>query len=147
VLQVLRRGGIAAELARRDGAADAAAFDALRSRREALTARQAELARMFAAGDIDAAQLKSGTAELRGQVTELDRVLAAQKAVGPAARLAEGGPDGLEARWAALSPDLRGKVVDQLMVVRVLPTGGAKGVDRDGVVDPAYLDVAPKVAV
>ena len=146
VLKILRRAGIAAELASREGAADAAALEATRTRRTALELRSADLGRMFAVGEIDAAQLKTGSAELRRQITELDRFLAAQVITSPAAQLAADGPDDLEARWAALDPDIQGKIVDELMTVTVKPAPrGARTVDRDGLVNLDYLEVTPKV--
>jgi hypothetical protein len=40
--------------------------------------------------------------------------------------------------------DLRGKIVDELMTVTVLPTNGRKGVDRDGIIIPEYVRIEPK---
>jgi site-specific DNA recombinase len=41
--------------------------------------------------------------------------------------------------WKALTPDLKGKIVDELMVVTVLPSPrGTKGFH------PEYVDIKPK---
>jgi site-specific DNA recombinase len=103
----------------------------LHARRTALQSRLDELARMFAAADIDASQLRSGTADLRTQLAGVDSVLADAAATSPAVVLLDGDPDELETRWDACAPDMKGKIVDELMTVTVLPTGGAKGVTVD----------------
>jgi DNA invertase Pin-like site-specific DNA recombinase len=118
--------------------------DVLAARRKAHTARLAELGTLFGAGDIDAAQLTSGTAELRRRIAEIDRVLAEQVTPSPAVKLLDGDPDELKTRWEALEPDLKGKIVSELMTVTVLPTGGRKGVDRDGVINLDYIDIRPR---
>jgi DNA invertase Pin-like site-specific DNA recombinase len=124
---------------------------AMKAQRAALQARSDELARMFAAGEIDASQLRSGTADLRTQIAGIDSVLADAAATSPAVQLLDGEPDELETRWHALSPDMKGKIVDELMTVTVLPTPrGVKGVRRDRdtgahVVNLDYVDITPKV--
>ena len=148
VLQLLERADIASLLAPHEG------FDAavMHAQRTALQARLDELARMFAAAEIDASQLRSGTADLRAQLAGVDRVLADAAASSPAIHLLDGDPDELETRWAALSADVKGKIVDELMTVTVLPTPrGVKAVTRDRdtgryVVDLDYLDIKPKTA-
>jgi len=110
-----------------------------------------QLSAMFAAGDIDAGQLKTGTAEFKRQAAGIDTVLAEQVRTSPAAKLLDGGTDELENRWAALSPDMRGKIVDELMTVTVLPTPrGVKGVTRNRdtgaqVVNLDYVRIEPKL--
>ncbi|HTY35126.1 recombinase family protein [Mycobacterium sp.] len=140
VLGVLRRDDIASRLRPREG------FDVvvMHARREALQSRMDELAAMFARGEIDASQLRSGTAEHRGRVGEIDRILAEQVRTSPTIVLLDGDPDDLENRWDALPPDMQGKVIDELATVIVKPTNGAKGVDRDGIVDLDFVDIIPK---
>jgi DNA invertase Pin-like site-specific DNA recombinase len=135
-----RRDDILSRLGPREG------FDreAMHTRRVALVARLTELGRLFGAGDIDRDQLTSGTAELRRRIGEIDGVLAAQVVTSPSVTLLGGDPDELVTRWRALDPDMRGKIVNELMTVTVLPTHGAKGVDRDGVIKPEYLLIRPK---
>ena len=61
----------------------------------------------------------------------IDQVLADAAATSPAVQLLDGDPDELENRWDALSPDIKGKIVDELITVTVLPTPrGVKGVNR-----------------
>jgi site-specific DNA recombinase len=114
--------------------------DELRTHRAALTARADELARMFAAGQIDGSQLGSGTAALRAQITEIDQVLAGLVATSPALTVTDGDPDELVSRWNACSADLKGKIIGELMTVVVLPTvAGRKGFDPD------TIDIKPKL--
>jgi site-specific DNA recombinase len=142
VLALLRRDDIASRLLPRDG------FDmaVLHAQREALQSRLDELARMFGAAEIDGNQLRSGTAELRGRLGEIDRVLADAAATSPAVQLLDGDPDDLETRWTALAPDMQGKIIDELATVTVLPTPrGVKGVDRDRIINTEYVRIEPKV--
>jgi site-specific DNA recombinase len=93
----------------------------LHAQKSALQARQEELAALFAEGSISAPQLKRGTAELSIAVDSLDRQLAAATQGNPAAELvgAAGNLAQLRKRWAKLSPDIRGKIIDQLVIVTV----------------------------
>ena len=128
VLERLRRTDIGSQLAPREE------FDvaAMHAQRGALQARADELARLFAKGSIGGSQLESGTADLRHQMTGIDQILAAAAATGPAVALLDGDPDELETRWDAASPDIKGKIVDQLMTVTVLPAPrGPKGFNPD----------------
>lgn len=95
---------------------------ALQSERDGLQARKDELAAMFAAGTIDGSQLRRGSADLQAKIDSVDGRLAAVRETSPLAELADGSGD-IEERWAALSPDVRGKVISQLMTVTVLPVG------------------------
>ena len=147
VLRLLSDADIMSRLAPREG------FDTavLHARRTALQSRLDELGTMFGAGEIDSGQLRSGTAELRGRLGEIDRILAEAAATSPAVHLLDGDPDELETRWAALPPDMKGKIVDELMTVTIKPTPrGTKAVTRDRdtgryVVDLDYVDIKPKV--
>ncbi len=142
VLTLLRRDDIMSRLAPREG------FDTavMHARREALQSLMDELAAMFTRGEIDGSQLRSGTAEHRGRVGEIDRILADAAATSPAVQLLDGDLDDLDERWEALPPDMKGKIVDEIMTVTVLPTPrGIKGVDRDGVINLDYVTLKPKV--
>jgi hypothetical protein len=100
---------------------------ALHAKRAGLQARLDDLAGMFAAGDIDGSQLRRGTRELRDQLADVDSVLAGLARKSPVAELV-GEPDAITERWSALTPDLKGKVIDELMTVVVLPSPrGTKG--------------------
>lgn len=100
----------------------------LHSRRNGLQARLDELAGMFAEGAVDGSQLRRGTSELRTQLAGLDRQLAELSRTSPAAELLTAGEQ-LAERWAELTPDMKGKIVTELMTVTVLsakkgPQGG-----------------------
>jgi site-specific DNA recombinase len=128
VLKALKRNDIASLLSPREQ------FDTavLHTQRAAFQARLDELARMFAHAQIDASQLLSGTADLRAQIAGVDSVLADAAATSPTVQLLDGEPDELEDRWHACTPDIKGKIVDELMTVTVLPTPrGTKGVTVD----------------
>ena len=122
----------------------------LQTRRAALQARADDLAAMFAEGAIDGSQLRRGTSELRAQLAGIDNQLAELARRNPVADLLAPG-EAVEKRWAALSPDMRGKVINELMTVTVLPTPrGVRGVaiDRGSgvrIINPDYIDTAPKV--
>lgn len=115
----------------------------LQTQREALQARLNELAALFAEGSINGSQLKRGTAELSTAVERLDAELAASTQGNPAAALVVTGHGRkqLEKRWKKLSPDIRGKIIDQLFVVTV--NRSPRGLRR---FDPDYIDIKPKVA-
>jgi site-specific DNA recombinase len=118
----------------------------LHTRRAALQARADDLAAMFAEGAIDASQLRRGTSELRTQLTSIDNQLAELARRNPVADLLDAG-EAVEKRWTALSPDMRGKIVNELMTVTVLPTPrGVKGVSIDRatgvrIINPDYIDI------
>ena len=115
-------------------------IDALHTRRGALQSRLDELAGMFAEGAIDASQLRRGTNDLRPQLAAVDRVLADAARMSPALNLVDaagGDPDKLREHWSACSADIKGKVVDELMTVTVMPatTRGPRGFD------PSLIDI------
>ncbi|MCX2712054.1 recombinase family protein [Mycolicibacterium sp. J2] len=111
---------------------------AVHAQRTALLARQEELAGLFAEGAISATQLKRGTAKLSNALDSLERNLAEAAQSNPAAALLEPGPDNetLTERWSALSPDVRGKIVDQLLTVTV--NRSPRGLRR---FDPEYVSI------
>ncbi|OBI83975.1 recombinase family protein [Mycobacterium sp. E740] len=123
---------------------------ALRAQRDGLAARMDKLARMAVAGDIDDSQLRSATAEHRAQRDAIDRQIAAASNHGPAAGMLAA--DDPRAYWADCSPDIRGKIIDEIMSITILPAPrGPWFKDR---ADPTaaewerfgeYVDVAPKV--
>ena len=116
-------------------------ISALHVRRETLQSRLDEMAAMFAEGAIDGSQLRRGTSDLRAQVTGINSQLAELSRRSPAADLLDGDPGELETRWAALSADLKGKVIDELMTVTILPCPRGRGP-----FDPDYVEVQPKVS-
>ena len=114
--------------------------DAMRTQRAALKARESELADMFASGEISGEALRRGSAELRARLAAIDAVFADLAATSPAAVLLDGDPDELHERWQECTPDLRGKIIDELMTVIVNPArrGG-------GGFNPDFIDIRPKV--
>ena len=122
----------------------------LQAKREALQSRLDELADeltdMLTRGEIDrrqySRQYSRGTTDLQSQIDEIESQIGQLTRKSPAAELvakARGRRDKLEKYWAALTPDLKGKVVDELMVITVNPAPrGRKGFD------PEYVDIKPK---
>ncbi|MEW1880409.1 recombinase family protein [Rhodococcus sp. NPDC080181] len=86
--------------------------------RDTLRARADQLALMFARGTLDAAQFEVANAEVRLLSEAADAKLAAARMGSPLADLILSETD-VEERWSELSADLRGKVIDALMVVTV----------------------------
>ena len=123
---------------------------ALRAQRDGLQARMDKLARMHVAGDIDDSQLRSGTAEHRSRRDAIDKVITTATRRSPAAGMMAA--DDPRAYWTTCTPDLRGKIVDEIMTVTVLPAPrGPWFTNRDKPTTAEwerfghYVDVAPKV--
>jgi site-specific DNA recombinase len=121
----------------------------LQAQREGLDALLDALTDMFTRGEIDSPQFRRGTTDLRAQRTAIDSQLAELSRRSPAAELVAAG-EAAEKHWRTLSPDLRGKVVDELMTVTVKPTPrGIKGVFVDRgtgrrIINTDYVNVKPK---
>jgi hypothetical protein len=94
----------------------------LDTKREGLRARLDELGSLFAAGDIDGQQLKRATADLRTQLGTIEDRLATARSSSALANLVLAG-DNLRDTWKATPPDIKGKIIDALMIVTILPTG------------------------
>lgn len=123
---------------------------ALQAQRDALQARMDKLARMHIAGDIDDSQLRSATGEHRAQREAIDNMIAESSRTGPAAGMLAA--DDPHVFWADCSPDLRGKIVADVMTIRVLPAPrGPWFKDRDNPTAAEWerfaehLDINPKV--
>lgn len=99
-------------------AADASEFHA---KRDALRARLNQLADMLDNDDIDIEQFQRLTRSTRDKLADVDRQLADLARRSPVADLLAAGK-AVEKHWAALSPDMRGKVVSQVMTVTVQPS-------------------------
>lgn len=97
-------------------------FDALQGKRDGYRARLDELGSLFADGSIDGQQLKRATADLREKLDAVDAELAVARQSSVLADFVLAGED-LRRVWTETSPDLRGKVIDALMTVTVLPAG------------------------
>ena len=148
VLGVLSREGIAAQLSPRPDI-DVAA---LHARRTALVAQKNQLARLLVEHVLDEAGVRSESEKLTDQITGIDTVLAqAVVTTSPSVALLADGVDRLQANWDAASPDIKGKVVDELMTVTLLPSPrGKKAIltnRESGVrtVDPDFIRIEPKV--
>lgn len=113
----------------------------LHGQKNALKARMDDLAALFAEGAINASQLTRGTSELSTALESLNYELAAAAQGNPVAEFLGTGHDDaqLEQRWKDISPDIRGKIIDQLMNVTVnkAPLGN-RGFD------PTYIDISWK---
>lgn len=111
---------------------------ALHAQREGLRVRLDALSAMFAEGSIDGPQLKRGTADLKAQMNAVDAELASIRSSSAVASiLAE---DDIRAAWKAAPPDVRGKVIDTLMTVTILPaTRGRK--PGGGYFDPTKIQI------
>lgn len=97
----------------------------MRTRRAALIAQKDELATMFAEGVLDGPAVRRESARLAAKIGAIDAALADLARRSPLADLLAEGVDKLDERWAAASPDMRGKILDELFVVVVNPS--AKG--------------------
>jgi hypothetical protein len=106
------------DIRQRIGAAKDIDADGLHAKRAGLQARLDELAGMFAEGAIDASQLRRGTSDLRTQLSGVDNVLAELARTSPVAKVLTDGDD-LPRTWEQSSPDIKGKIIDELMVVTV----------------------------
>ena len=93
----------------------------LQARRDGIRARLDELSSLFADGSIDGPQLKRGTVELRTQLDQTESEIAAARSASAVANLILAGDD-LRTTWRESPPDVRGKVIDALMTVTILPT-------------------------
>jgi site-specific DNA recombinase len=92
----------------------------------ALRLRLDELAGMFADGSIDARQLREGSGRIRAQLNDVERQIADAAAGSALSGLI--GVDDPAATWAGLHLDRRRAVIDELVVVTLLPA--AKGRPR-----------------
>ncbi|MGB7360029.1 MAG: recombinase family protein [Mycobacterium sp.] len=118
-------------------------YAALEGQREGLRVRLDDLSAMFAAGEIDGPQLKRGSVDLRAELERVDDRIAAARTSSALANLVLAGDD-LRATWEESAPDVRGRVIDTLMTVTVLPT--RRGRKPGGTYfDPASVAIEWKV--
>ena len=94
---------------------------ALHAKRNALMAQRDELATMFADGVLDGPAVRRESEKLSQRITGIDATLAEAVRVSAAAALLADGPGEVQRHWDAASPDIKGKVADELMVVRSTP--------------------------
>jgi site-specific DNA recombinase len=122
----------------RIGTANDIDTDSLYARRASLQARLDELATMFAEGAINGSQLRSATAKLRTELSGIDSVLADLARTSPVAKLLEA-QGALADVWAEASADVKGKIIDELMVVTV-----HKSTRRGGRFDYDRVQIQPR---
>jgi site-specific DNA recombinase len=96
--------------------------DDLRMRRTARVAQKDELATLFTDGVLDAPGVRRESAKLTRKIAGIDTALAEAARRNPVADLVKDGPELVETRWATLTPDLKGKIVDELCTVVVNPS-------------------------
>jgi DNA invertase Pin-like site-specific DNA recombinase len=141
VLERLRRPD-ARDLLAADAPADTSA---LHARAVALRCRLNGLATAYAADQIDGAQLAHGSAQLRGELGEVERAIAAAARTSPLAGVADA-PDPAKV-WKGLGLDRRRAVVDTLLHVTILRARrGRRPGWRPGepYFDPASVRVEPR---
>jgi site-specific DNA recombinase len=107
----------------------------LRTRRAALQAQKDDLAAMFTEGVLDGPAVRREAAKLTDKIAAIDSALAELARRSPLAELMAEGAEHVETRWADASPDIKGKVIDELFSVIVLPIGkgGRPDFNPDGV--------------
>lgn len=108
----------------------------LHAKRAGLRARLDELAGMFARGEIDSSQLGSGTEQLRKQLRAVDSVLADLARRSPTADLLSGGR--VRECWSKLSPDVKGKIIDEVVTIRIMPSPRGNGSFRPELIVPVW---------
>jgi site-specific DNA recombinase len=93
----------------------------LHSKRTAFPARLTQLADMLDNDDIDIEQFQRLTKSTRAKLADVDARLVENARRNPLADLLAAGK-ATENHWSALSPNMRGKVVSEVMVVTILPS-------------------------
>ncbi|KDQ03219.1 serine recombinase [Rhodococcus qingshengii] len=111
----------------------------LQVERDSLQVRAEQIAGMFGSGAMDAGQFEAANAALQLQVDRVDAELGKARMGDPLVELVLAGGRLVEV-WEGKSPDLRGKIIDALMVVRVHPSD--KGLRR---FDPRFIEIERKV--
>lgn len=103
----------------------------LRTRRAALAAQKDELATLFTEGVLDGPAVRRESAKLSSKIATIDAALADLARRSPLSELVSEGMDTLEQRWADLTPDLKGKIIDELFTVVVKPANRGRYFDPD----------------
>jgi DNA invertase Pin-like site-specific DNA recombinase len=117
---------------------DAIDTDDLRTRRAALAAQKDELAAMFTDGVLDGPAVRRESGKLSAKIAAIDTALAEAARRNPVADLVKDGPETVEKHWAALTPDLKGKIIDEVCTVTVNPS------PRGRYFKPERIDIQPK---
>lgn len=90
--------------------------------RNQVVERRTGMGLLFARGQINEAQLVSGTAELDRRIVELDKQITRARQDSPLLELVLGADD-LRERWNHLSADKRSEIIKLLMNVKIMPAG------------------------
>jgi site-specific DNA recombinase len=101
-------------------------IDAFRARRAGLQAKKDELATLFTDGVLDAPGVRRESAKLTEQLATVTGVLADAARTSPTAKLLEAAAT-VEQAWADAAPDIKGKVLDELMTVTVYKAASKGG--------------------
>jgi hypothetical protein len=112
--------------------------DELRTRRAALAAQKDELATLFTDGVLDGPAVRRESGKLSAKMAGIDTALAEVARRNPVADLVKDGPEMVEKYWAALSPDLKGKIIDEICTVVVNPS------PKGRYFKPECIDIKPK---
>ena len=94
----------------------------LRTRRAALAAQKDELATLFTDGVLDGPSVRRESAKLQTKIAAIDSALADMARRSPLAELVSQGMATLEQRWEEMTPDVKGKIIDELFTVVVKPS-------------------------
>jgi DNA invertase Pin-like site-specific DNA recombinase len=117
VLGVLAETDIAKRLTTRPGTDTVA----LRVKRQTLVTQKDELATLFTDGVLDGPAVRRESEKLNARIAAIDAQLTEAARRSTAATMLADGPREVRRHWEAASPDIRGKIVDELMVVTVMP--------------------------
>lgn len=112
--------------------------DEMRTRRAGLAARKDELATLFTDGVLDGPSVRREAAKLSAKIANIDAALAELARRNPVAELVKDGPDAVEAHWEAMTPDMQGKIIDEVCSVVVHPS------PRGRYFKPEFIEFIPK---
>jgi hypothetical protein len=115
---------------------------ALRVKRDALAKQKDELATLFADGILDGPAVRREAVKLTERMVEIEGQLTEAARRSTAATLLKDGPDRVRQHWDEASPDIKGKVVDELCTVTVKPQPGGW---RSRGFDPDLILIEPKI--
>lgn len=118
--------------------ADEVDVAALQVERQGLMARSRQVATLLGRGVMDGAQFETANAEIQTLMDAVDAQLAAARQRSPLMDLLLAGDDVVEV-WGSKSPDLRGKIIDELMTVEIRRSD--KGLRR---FDTSFIEVTWK---
>ncbi|BBX69706.1 recombinase family protein [Mycolicibacterium psychrotolerans] len=116
---------------------DAVDLNELHARRTALVESKDELATLFTDGVLDGPAVRRESAKISAKISSIDTVLAEQARRNPVAELLKDGPEMIETRWTAMSPDMKGKIIDRVCTVTVNPS------PRGRYFKPECIDITP----